>query len=125
MVALHQISQYAVTEPLTLSCYASPANRVILLTVGPVFHYIMPRYFRTIIFYVNQKLDMVMETIQIINLVLNQLLPSVQLQFSEWSHGSFEPFLAEFYAILLEEQVTLEMLDIPLCRLHNLAEWFS
>jgi hypothetical protein len=112
VVALHQISQYAVTEPLTLSCCASPVIRVILLPVGPVFIYNTSRYFRMIIFHVNQKLDMGMETVQIINLVLEQLLPSIQLQFSEWSHRSFEQFLAEFYAVLLEEHVALEMLKV-------------
>jgi hypothetical protein len=46
--------------------------------------------------------------------VFGHVLPSVQPQsFLEWTHSSFEPFLAEFYTILLEEhKFALEMLEV-------------
>jgi hypothetical protein len=52
-----------------------------------------------------------------INMVLDFLLPSVQLQsFLEWTLTSFEQSVAEFYTILLEHlQVALEMLEMGIC----------
>jgi hypothetical protein len=48
-----------------------------------------------------------METLQILmNVVLDNHLPSVQLQsFLEWICRSFELSLAKFYTILLEEHL--------------------
>jgi hypothetical protein len=47
-------------------------------------------------------------------MLLNHLLPSVQLQSLEWSRTSFEQSLMEFYTTLLEEhiQVALGMLEV-------------
>jgi hypothetical protein len=48
-------------------------------------------------------------------MVLEHLLPSIQPQsFLEWTGTSLGQFIAEFYAILLEEhlQVTLEKLEV-------------
>jgi hypothetical protein len=64
-----------------------------------------------------------METLQIlthfcIHMVLNYLLPSIQLQsFLEWTRTSFEHSLAEFHIKLLEKhlQVALEMLEVGFC----------
>jgi hypothetical protein len=47
-------------------------------------------------------------------MVLNHLLPSIQLQsFLEWTRTSFEQSLEECYTTLLEEhvQVALDMLE--------------
>jgi hypothetical protein len=51
-------------------------------------------------------------------MVLGQFLPSVEPKsFLEWAHTSFEQSLAEFYAILLEEQlqIVLEILEVGIC----------
>jgi hypothetical protein len=50
-------------------------------------------------------------------MVVDDLLSSIQLQSLEWTCTSFEQFLVEFYAILLEEhhQVALEMLEVGIC----------
>jgi hypothetical protein len=51
-------------------------------------------------------------------MVLDQLLTSIQAQsFLEWTRTSFEQSVAEFYTILLEEnlQVALEMLEVEIC----------
>jgi hypothetical protein len=51
-------------------------------------------------------------------MVLDQLLPLVQPQFSfEWNPASFEQSLAEFYSILLDVhfQAALEMLEMGIC----------
>jgi hypothetical protein len=47
-------------------------------------------------------------------MMLDHLLPSIQLQSSECIHTSCEQCLAEFYTILREEhfQVALEMLEM-------------
>jgi hypothetical protein len=48
------------------------------------------------------------------NMMLDHLLPSIQLQtFLKWTRTSFEQYLAEIYTVLLEEhlQVALEMLE--------------
>jgi hypothetical protein len=53
-------------------------------------------------------------------MVFNQLLLSIQWQsFLEWTHTSFNQFVAEFYTILLEEhlQVASEMLEVGICSL--------
>jgi hypothetical protein len=49
-----------------------------------------------------------------INMVLDHLLPTVQLQSLEWTRTSFEQFVAEFCTILLEEhlQVASNMLEV-------------
>jgi hypothetical protein len=48
-------------------------------------------------------------------MVLGHLLPSVQPQSLEWTHTSFEQFVVEFCAILLEEnlQVALRWEYVP------------
>jgi hypothetical protein len=52
-----------------------------------------------------------------INMMLDHLLPSRQLQSLEWTCISFEQSLVQFYNILLEEhlQVALEMLEVGIC----------
>jgi hypothetical protein len=83
-----------------------------------------------------QVLNKILETLQILYtflyyMVLDQLLPSTQRQsFLESTRTSSERSLVEFYTILLEEhlQVDLEMLEwesVPHSSLQNCPEWFS
>jgi hypothetical protein len=61
---------------------------------------------------------LVTDTHVFINMVLDHLLPSVQLQFIlEWIRTSLEPSVAEFYTILCEEplEVAVEMLEVGIC----------
>jgi hypothetical protein len=55
--------------------------------------------------------------------VLSRLLPSIEPQsFLEWTRTRFEQSLAEFYTILLEEnlQVALDMLGVGIVPHRNL-----
>jgi hypothetical protein len=69
-----------------------------------------------------QGLDKIMETLYcthfFINMVMDQLLPSIQPQpFMEWTRTSFEQSLVEFYTALLEEhlQVVFMTMEVGIC----------
>jgi hypothetical protein len=61
-------------------------------------------------------------------MVLGHLLASVQPQsFLELTHVSLEPFLAEFYTVLIQDhhQVALQKLEMGICSSLSLQNWLE